>query len=336
MVHVQLNGVHSVRVRLRSGVKTYHYAWRGGPRLSGVPGSPEFVASYTAAHASRKATAAGDLHKIITAFKASPEYKRLGAHTLRAYAKHLDEIQTRFGSMSRAVLDDQKCRPIFLDWRDEMAETPRKADYAIGTLKRLLSWAVMRCLVTTNQAAPIERLHRSDKSEDIWTEKDLKAFHGHASAELGHAVDLARLTGLRQSDLIKLAWNHEDGQSFRFKTSKRQRTVIIPITTECRDLLNRIPRRGPVILTTAKTKRPWTADGLRSSFAQACKDAGVSRTFHDLRRTAATALVSAGLNSSEVAQIMGWSEDDVEAMKRKYVSRSAVVESVLDKLERGR
>lgn len=336
MVSVRLDGIHSVTMRLRTGTKVYHYAWRGGPRLEGEPGSPEFVAAYVRAHAERKATAKGDLHRIIIAFKRSPEYTRLGDDTTRAYAKHLGEIQTRFGTMSRAVLDDQHCRAIFLGWRDEMAATPRTADYAIGTLKRLLNWAVMRCLVTVNHAAPIERLHRVDKSEDIWTEGDFAAFHAKASPELGYAVELARHTGLRQSDLIKLAWNHEDGQAFRFKTSKRQKVVIIPITAACRALLQKIPRRGPIILTTARTKAPWTADGLRSSFAQVCKDSGVARTFHDLRRTAATHLVTAGLESGQVAQIMGWSEDAVEAMKRKYVSRSAVVESVLDKLDRSR
>jgi hypothetical protein len=32
---------------------------------------------------------------------------------------------------------------------------------------------------------------------------------------------------------------------------------------------------------------------------------------------------------------MGWSEDDVEAMKKKYVSRKAVVKAMLAQLEKG-
>jgi integrase len=88
-----------------------------------------------------------------------------------------------------------------------------------------------------------------------------------------------------------------------------------------------------VILTTERGKRPWTADGLRSSFGKACKDAGVTRTFHDLRRTAATNLYRPGSRRPGGA-IMGWAEADVEAMKRKYVSRAAVVAAVLAKLEK--
>jgi hypothetical protein len=54
-VRVHLKGIHSVRWRLASGeIVTYHYAWRGGPRLIGKPGSPEFVRSYNEAIASRR------------------------------------------------------------------------------------------------------------------------------------------------------------------------------------------------------------------------------------------------------------------------------------------
>jgi hypothetical protein len=46
MVKVDLKGVAAVTAKGR----TYHYAWRGGPRLRGEPGSAEFIASYQEAH----------------------------------------------------------------------------------------------------------------------------------------------------------------------------------------------------------------------------------------------------------------------------------------------
>lgn len=331
MVVVRLEGVHTVVSKGR----TYHYAWRGGPRLSGEPGSPEFVASYSKAHAARKAPVEGTMRGVVTQYKASPAYTRLGEHTKRAYAKHLDAIEDRWATLPVEALNDAEVRREFVEWRDSMSKTPRTADMAIGVLKTLLSWAEERVIVTANHAKPIGRLHRADKSDAIWTVDDFAAFDRHASKELRWAVQLALHTGLRQSDLIRLAWNHEEDRAFGFMTSKRGKFVTIPITPGCRALLGRIEKRGPIILTTERGKRPWTADGLRSSFGKACKDAGVKRTFHDLRRTAATTLVAAGLDNNQVAAIMGWSEEDVEAMKRKYVSRKAVVTAVLAKLEKG-
>jgi hypothetical protein len=47
-MRVQLKGVLHVRKKLADGeVRDYWYAWRGGPRLEGHPGAPEFIASTT-------------------------------------------------------------------------------------------------------------------------------------------------------------------------------------------------------------------------------------------------------------------------------------------------
>ena len=51
MVRVDLKGL----VKVVAKGRTYYYAWRGGPRLRGEPGSPEFVASYNEAIADHRA-----------------------------------------------------------------------------------------------------------------------------------------------------------------------------------------------------------------------------------------------------------------------------------------
>lgn len=61
-MRVLLKGVHKVRYRLAGGtVATYYYAWRGGPRITAEPGTPEFVRLYTEAHAARKRLAHGTM-----------------------------------------------------------------------------------------------------------------------------------------------------------------------------------------------------------------------------------------------------------------------------------
>jgi hypothetical protein len=53
-MRVRLRGLHSAHVMLANGKrKIYWYAWRGGPRLRGEPGTPEFMASYNEAVAQR-------------------------------------------------------------------------------------------------------------------------------------------------------------------------------------------------------------------------------------------------------------------------------------------
>ena len=333
MVAVRLKHVHVVKAKGRE----YHYAWRGGLRLKGEPGSPEYLTSYQEALRERLQPRTGDMLALITAFKASPEFTTKSDHTKRAYLAYLDLIGDEFGDMPFAAIDHEDVADEFYAWRDSMAGSPRKADYAVSTLKRLLEWGKKRRRFNRkNHAEGIERLHRADRSESVWTADDFAAFRKHASKELRWAVELAAHTGIRQGDLIALTWNSYDGESVELRTSKSGRFVQIPVTEECRALLKEIPKRELVILTTERGKRPWTADGLRSSFRKACKAARVNRSFHDLRRTAATRLLAAGCDAGQIALVMGWSEDAVEGLKRKYVSRSAVVRSMLDKLEKGR
>jgi hypothetical protein len=68
----QLKGITCVTAKLADGRRvTYWYAWRGGPRLPGKLGSPEFVASYNAAVANRAKPLSKD--KTITTFAQPPK-----------------------------------------------------------------------------------------------------------------------------------------------------------------------------------------------------------------------------------------------------------------------
>ena len=49
-MRIRLKGINRVRKRLATGqIVTYFYAWKGGPRLDGEPGTAEFLASYNRA-----------------------------------------------------------------------------------------------------------------------------------------------------------------------------------------------------------------------------------------------------------------------------------------------
>jgi hypothetical protein len=97
-VRVHLRGIHKVNKTLATGeIKTYYYAWRGGPRISANPGTPDFMRFYTEAHASVRKPRAGTLMTLIAEFKGSADYARLAPSTVRAYASYISMIETEFG-----------------------------------------------------------------------------------------------------------------------------------------------------------------------------------------------------------------------------------------------
>jgi integrase len=337
-MRVRLRGIHRVKVKLASGATVeYHYAWRGGPRLVGEPGSSEFLASYMAAHASRREPDGNSFHSVIAGYKASQDFLGLKPRTKSDYLQHIARIETKFGDLPLAALDDARVTRDFLEWRDSMAASPRQADYAWMVLMRLLSWARARGLTLYRPPERVERLYHADRSEKIWSETQIAAFMGVASEPLQRALVLALETGQRQGDLLVLPWSAYDGTWIRLRQSKTGRSVNIPVTRRLRAVLENTPRTATVILTN-KRGIAWQPNRFRKAWGDATRKAKITdRTFHDVRGTAVTRLAEAECSAAEIAAITGHSMRDVGSILDKYLARTGTLAlAAIAKLERGK
>jgi integrase len=338
MVRVNLKGIAKVTAKGR----TYWYAWRGGPRLRGEPGTAEFVASYREAHESLRAPDASRFRSLVVLYKASGDYEKLAASTKHNWAPWLDRIDDYFGDLQIAQFDrPEKIRPVIRQWRNRWADKPRTADYGMQVLSRVLSYAVDPLgRLAGNPCEGIKQLYSGDRSEIIWTDADVAQLKKKCSAEIAHAVDLASHTGLRLGDLLRLSWSHVGDDAITIATgkSRQHREAIIPLYDALRNVLASIPKQSTTVLTNSR-RRPWTADGFGSSFNKAKIDAGLADAdlhFHDLRGTAATRFYTAGLSERVIAEIMGWEEEHVSRIIRRYVGRSAATKAVIRQLNKPR
>jgi integrase len=333
-MRVHLKGIHRVHRRLATGkIRTHWYAWRGGPPLTGRPGSSEFIQSYTEAHAARRKPAEGRFSTLIAEFKASSEYLGLSDTTKRAYTSYLKMIE---GNMPIEVLSDSRVRGEFKAWRDQMADKPRKADYAWTTLTRVLSVAKDRGRIPVNHCERGGRLYQADRTDKLWTESDLARLLSVASPEMELIVLLALGTGQRQGDLLRLRWSDYDGTYIRLRQSKTGQAIVVRIGGLLKAGLDATQRRGPMLLTNTRG-RPWTSDGFRTSWAKLCQRAGINDlTFHDLRGSAVTRLALAGATPQEIAGVTGHSLRDVSTiLDRHYLGdRAALAENAIRRLER--
>jgi integrase len=339
MVKVELKGIAKVTAKGR----TYYYAWRGGPRLRGEPGTPEFHASYNEAVESRRTPEPGRFKSLVVLYKASSDYKRLANTTRKNWSPWLDRIADYFGGLRIAQFDrPEKIRPVIRRWRNQWADKPRTADYGMQVLSRLLSYAVDPLgKVAGNPCEGIKQLYSGGRSEIIWTEADLKQLKAGDTEkpcpeEIKNAVDLAAYTGLRLSDLLRLSWSHlgEDAITLVTGKSRGRREAVIPLYDELQDVLAHIPKRSTTILTNQRG-RPWKPDGFGTAFNRAKIRAGMKERdlhFHDLRGTAATKFYVAGLSVRVIAEILAWSEDQVELIIRRYVARGAATKAAIQQL----
>jgi len=298
--------------------------WKGGPRLQGEPGTPEFIASYNKAAAQKVRAPEGRLLSLLQAYQASDDFRQLAPRTRDDYAGIIEKvIEPEYSDFPLSGLADKRTRGIFLEWRDKLAlKSRRQADNAWTILARVLSWSKHRGRISINPCERGGRIYRGSRAEKIWTADDESALLKLSSAHLHLPLLLALWTGQGQGDLLRLPWSAYDGTHIRLRQSKAGCRVVIPVGAPLKTLLDTTTKRSAIILTTAGGN-PWTPDGFRSSWRKACADSRiVGVTFNDLRGTAVTRLALAECTEAEIATITGHSLRDVRSILDAHYSAS--------------
>src|SRR5215469_1053084 len=277
-MRIRLKGINSITKTLADGTRrTYYYAWKGGPPLSGEPGTPEFIRSYNEAIVRKVIPPRGTLLSLLQAYQASSEFGGLAEVTRKSYVWYIKRIEKQFGDYPLSGLTDRRTRGIFMEWRDRVAVSSgrRLADYSWSVLARVLSWGLDRGLVLANPCTRGGRLHRATRRDNVWTNADEAQFLERAPSHLHLPLLLALWTGQRQGDLVRLSWSAYDGTRIRLRQSKTGVPVSFRAGAPLKAALDSTAKRSTIILTTAEGKS-WTPDGFRSSWRKASAKAALS------------------------------------------------------------
>ena len=339
MIDIKLKNVNRVTKRLKHGeVREYYYHRLTNAKLHGEPGSPEFLKSYSEAEASIKSTNRnnGTFKALIQGYVSSPEYKNLAPRTRKDYMRQITKIEDKFGDMPIDVLNDKRVTKHFYRWRDDLSQTSKKqADYAITVLHLILTWSKRRGHVEVNRAQNIEKLYEPPKVPIVWSDEEIDAFLAHAGPEMHLAMMLAKDTGQRQGDLLKVTWSAIDGKLIRLTQSKTGVSVEIPMTDALHSLLSNQKRTATTILVRPDG-RPWTDHAFRHEWRKVAKKAGIpsEKKFQKLRATTVTQLAEAECTVPQIASITGHNLKNVEAILEFYLARTRALSSAaITKLE---
>src|SRR5436305_13093984 len=148
---VRLKNINPVHKVLADGTKvTYHYAWKGGPRLKGEPGTPEFIESYHEA-TKRESERPKNLSGLIDKYTSSREFEKNKTTSKRTYLVHIRKIKANLGELPTSVFGMPKTVDILEDWREKVAEhSPSNADAQWFQLSKALTWGAKRGYVNAN------------------------------------------------------------------------------------------------------------------------------------------------------------------------------------------
>jgi hypothetical protein len=195
--------------------REYFYFQKGrgsaipGPRLK-LPKGPhnaECWASYKSYLGSDPPTGR-TFDALITAYKVAPEFTNRAWATQRDYCRYLDLISTSWGNLHVGTVRPKHV----LLLRDAWADTPVAANHLLSVLKTLINWGIPREFSETNPCIHVPKLEVDEKGARPWPGWGYRLIEEHACEDMRRAVALARYTGQRQADVLRMAPEHiEDG-----------------------------------------------------------------------------------------------------------------------------
>jgi integrase len=332
----RLVGVHSVNKTLADGsVTTYHYAWRGGPRIEFKLGTHAFVQEFArlTKERAKKESEAETIGSLMDQYlKAGDGYGTVKAvSSRRDYERSFGKIRQKFSTFPLAALEARGVRKMFTDWRDTMRETPRAADLHLAVLARIFSWGKDKELILRHPLEEITKLHDGGNRKDaIWMPSQLKTFFADGHPHLVEVVKMALWTMQRQADILTMETKaYDDGRLWIIQGKTKARVRVRP-ADELLPILADAKAKGRKHVLVNSFGDNWTSSGFRSSFGKECARLKIEDVrFHDLRGTGISYAYAHGMDVDRIAEISGHSKADCEAIiRRHYLAGSDVIEAI--------
>lgn len=158
----------------------------------------------------------------------------------------------------------------------------------------------------------------------------LKAADASFNPQLGNIVRLLLFTGARKNELLKAQWQHVDleRRAWFIPTSKTGKSRHVPLSQPAIDVISVIPKLAacPWLLPNPETRKPF--GDIKRAWTTAREEAGVPDFhIHDLRHSAASFMINAGIDLFAVGRILGHA-DHQSTMRYSHLANDTLMKAV--------
>jgi integrase len=292
------------RVRFRKGgFSTY---------LTGTPWSEEFMRQHAAALDGVKAqvneigagrTMPGSFDALCVSYYRSPEFRGLKASTQAVRRNIIEKFRVEHGAKPLKALGRAHISAIV----GAKADTPEAANNLLKVLRVMLSYAVDQGMIESNLAVGVKKYRNRGDGFHSWSEDEIAQFENRHQIGSRPRLALALLlyTAQRRSDVVRMGWQHVQGDAIAVRQEKTGTALIIPLHPELATALASVPRTNLTFLMTEKGA-PFTPAGFGNWFRDQCNLAKLAQcSAHGLRKAAATRLANAGCSSDQIKAVTG-------------------------------
>jgi integrase len=188
------------------------------------------------------------------------------------------------------------------DWRVQPATINRE----LACLKHMFSLAKKWKMADENPVKEVQFFQERQIEMKILAREEIERLVDFTSPWLKPIVIVALNTGMRKGEILRLRWSdiNFENQFIFLKETKNNRSRKIPMSRLVAETLRAIKRVKEFVFTNPRTGRPFS--DLQTGFKAACRKASIGDVrFHDLRHTAATYMVTGGIDLVTVKEILG-------------------------------
>lgn len=278
-------------------------------RLPDDPASAEFETAYRAAligeapEARHEQAPAHSLRWLIDRYRESAAWRQLSSGTRRQReAIFLRAVRQAdnppFAAITRAHIQSVM---------DKRADRPASANTFLKAMRGLFAWAVLNGHVERDPTVGVKKVRYRSDGFPAWTPDDVRAFRAHypigSPARL--AMEMLLLTGLRRSDLVRVGRQHLRGDVLTVRTEKTGATVTMRLPASLLDLIE-ATRTGDMHFVANAYGGPFTVESFGNWFRDRCREAGIGKSAHGLRKLSATLAAEGGAAAHELMAQYGW------------------------------
>lgn len=327
-------GVHRVVSRAREYF--YWHPGRGtkhaGQRvpLPSDPTDPAFWVALREAQGAGGAPVVMTLGDVIDRFLVAMEARKdLEEGTKAIYRRELKVARAGFGGKPAAQMRPSLVREIM----EGLSDRPGAANNFLGTMRALSTWGIARDHFTQALTTGVEP-YKKTGGHKPWTDKQLAVANEKLTGMVRRGYLLARYTGQRGSDVVRLGETFIDEGGFRLEQQKTGREIWNPIDDALAAEMKtweRVP--GPYL---RHARGNYTRKVLDNHFAEQRDKIPelIGCTLHGLRGTRVIELRRAGLTPLQIQDQIGMSLAMIERYCRFADKKASGKASVVSLRER--
>lgn len=206
---------------------------------------------------------------------------------------------------------------------DDRSSTPALSKNFLKAMRAMFAWALKNDHMKINPCDGVEPVKYKTDGFPAWTVDDVSAFcqRWPVGTKPRLALELFITSGLRRGDVHRAGRQHLRGNVFSMKTAKTGVEITVEFPQSLIDTIA-ATQTGDLHFVTKDGGKPFASkESFGNWFSDRCRDAGIKKSAHGIRKLAATLAADDGASAHELMAHFGWMKVDQAELYTKKADR---------------